>query len=67
MPSNNKGVKLSLGEFMGGAPTRDIDALPTAPKVRGCVFESLNIFSVVGSVYYSRFLTMILSFSFRVC
>ena len=52
---------------MGGAPTRDIDALPTAPKVRGCVFEGLDRSSVVRIVYYSRFLTMILSFSFPFC
>ena len=40
MPSNNKknkGEKMSLGDFMGGAPANEMDALPTAPKVRGCV------------------------------
>jgi hypothetical protein len=31
----NKGVKMSLGDFMGGAPANDLDALPNAPKVRG--------------------------------
>jgi hypothetical protein len=39
MPSqkNQKGVKMSLGDFMGGAPANDMDALPTGPKARGCV------------------------------
>eukprot|EP00526_Cylindrotheca_closterium_P029244 CAMPEP_0113617994 /NCGR_PEP_ID=MMETSP0017_2-20120614/9096_1 /TAXON_ID=2856 /ORGANISM="Cylindrotheca closterium" /LENGTH=57 /DNA_ID=CAMNT_0000527465 /DNA_START=74 /DNA_END=244 /DNA_ORIENTATION=+ /assembly_acc=CAM_ASM_000147 len=31
----NKGVKMSLGDFMGGEPTTDMSAFPTAPKVRG--------------------------------
>jgi hypothetical protein len=38
MPSNNKnakGVKMSLGDFMGGPPAAGVNALPTAPKERG--------------------------------
>jgi hypothetical protein len=78
MPNNKKGVKLSLGEFMGGAPTRELDALPTAPKVRGCVFDSLFYLDsqswamcmciiFISLQYNSRLLTMLLSFSFRIC
>ena len=33
--NQNKGVKMSLGDFMGGAPSNEMDALPTAPKARG--------------------------------
>ena len=36
MPNNKKekGVKMSLGAFMGDTPVNDMDALPTAPKIR---------------------------------
>ena len=39
MPNKNKGVKMSLGDFMGGAPSGGVSALPTGPKARGYVIE----------------------------
>jgi hypothetical protein len=30
----NKGTKMSFGEFIGGAPGADPDALPKGPKER---------------------------------
>ena len=37
MPPKNstKGLKMSLGDFMGGAPADELGALPTGPRQRG--------------------------------
>lgn len=40
MPSKGKAKKMSLGEFMGGAPTA-LSNLPTGPKQRGYAFKDL--------------------------
>eukprot|EP00566_Odontella_aurita_P029637 CAMPEP_0113562570 /NCGR_PEP_ID=MMETSP0015_2-20120614/20598_1 /TAXON_ID=2838 /ORGANISM="Odontella" /LENGTH=70 /DNA_ID=CAMNT_0000464477 /DNA_START=331 /DNA_END=539 /DNA_ORIENTATION=+ /assembly_acc=CAM_ASM_000160 len=34
MPKN-KGVKMSMTDFLGGAPKTDMDMLPSRPKERG--------------------------------
>jgi len=35
MGKNQKGTKMSMAEFMGGATPREVDSLPSGPKQRG--------------------------------
>ena len=38
----NNNAKMSLGDFMGGAPSTELSALPTGPKQRSYVRKRNN-------------------------